>query len=255
MATLSVALAVYNEEKNIEACLSSIQSIADEIVVVDGGSTDATVAIAKKFTSKIIRTTNPPMFHINKQKALDACTGDWILQLDADEIIPEDLKEEIMNVIKDERGKINGFNIPRKNYFWGHWMRKGGQYPDYVIRLVRRGKAHFPCKTVHEQIAVEGDIGYLTNPMDHLSYRTREDYWRKADAYTTLTAMEMKQKHIKNSGLLWFTYMIVKPEQTFFALFFRHKGFMDGLPGLIFASWSALHFPIAYKKYEKIYQG
>ena len=97
--TLSIAIAVYNERKNLEACLASVQSVADEIVVVDGGSTDGTIEIAKKFTSKIIRTTNPPVFHINKQKALDACTGDWILQLDADEIIPESLKKEIIEVI------------------------------------------------------------------------------------------------------------------------------------------------------------
>ena len=85
--TLSVAIAVYNEEKNLGACLSSIASIADEIVLVDGGSTDNTIEIARKFTSKIIRTDNPPIFHLNKQKALDACTGDWILQLDADEVV------------------------------------------------------------------------------------------------------------------------------------------------------------------------
>lgn len=249
---LSVAIAVFNEEKNLEECLATVRSFADEIIVVDGGSCDATVSIAKQFTSHVIETDNPLMFHINKQKALDACSGEWILQLDADERVTTALKNEIQDIIHSDKSDINGYFIPRKNYFWGHFMRKGGQYPDYVIRLVRRGKARFPSKTVHEQIEVDGKVGYLTHPMDHISYRTREDYWKKADAYTTLTAMEMKSCGIEPSASLWFTYIVIKPLQTFFALFIRHKGFMDGWYGLIFAYFSALHFPVAYRKFQKL---
>lgn len=247
--TLSVAIAVYNEEKNLEACLASIRSIADEIVIVDGGSTDNTVKIAEKFTHKIIHTSNPPIFHINKQKALDACTGDWILQLDADEVIPQKLRDEIQDVLQDGNTSVNGYYIPRKNYFWGHWMQKGGQYPDSVIRLVRRGTARFPQETVHEQIAVDGATAHLTNPMDHISYRTKEDYWRKADTYTTLTAMEMKKNGVPKNARTWFLYNIWKPKTTFLSLLVRHKGFMDGWYGFLFAYFSALHFPIAYRKY------
>ncbi len=250
-SSISVAIAVYNEAANLDACLSSVGGLADEIVVVDGGSTDGTVEIAKKFTSKIIRTDNPPIFHINKQKALDACTGDWILQLDADEIIPEILRNEIGEAVGTKT--FNGYYIPRKNYFWGHWMRKGGQYPDPVIRLVRRGKARFPSKTVHEQIEVDGKVGYLNHPMDHIAYRTRADYWRKADAYTTLTAMEMKKNGVAKNVITWCMYNIWKPKLTFLSLFFRHKGFLDGWYGLLFATFSALHFPIAYKKFVRLF--
>ncbi len=247
--TLSVTIAVFNEEANLDACLSSVRRLADEIVVVDGGSTDRTVEIAKKFTKNIIRTDNPPIFHINKQKALDACTSEWILQLDADEVIPDDLQKEIIRTINNKQEAIHGYYIPRKNYFWGHWMRKGGQYPDYVIRLIRRGKGRFPSKTVHEQIEVDGKLGYLKHPMDHIAYRTKADYWRKADAYTTLTAMEMKKNRVPKNLLTWFVYNIWKPKMIFFSLFIRHKGFLDGWYGFLFAYFSALHFPIAYKKY------
>lgn len=249
--TLSVAIAVYNEEKNLGACLASVASIADEIVVVDGGSTDSSIEIAKKYASKIITTDNPPIFHINKQKALDACICDWILQLDADEIVTEELKNEIIGTINNKQETIHGYYIPRKNYFWGHWMRKGGQYPDYVIRLVRNGKARFPCKSVHEQIEVDGEVGYLKEPLEHFAYRTKEDYWKKADTYTSLSAMEMKNNDVPKNIWTWFTYKILKPTLTFFSLFIRHKGFMDGWYGFLFAYWSALHFSIAYEKYRK----
>lgn len=249
---LSVAIAVFNEEKNLEECLASVTEFAGEIIVVDGGSSDGTVAIARRFTSRIIETDNPEMFHINKQKALDACSGDWILQLDADERITTALKNEILTAINSDKLDINGYFIPRRNYFWGHFMRKGGQYPDYVMRLVRRGKAHFPAKNVHEQIEVAGKTEHLTEPMEHISYRSREDYWRKADAYTTLAAHEMKNNGVRKNAWTWLVYNLIKPKITFLSLFIRHKGFMDGWYGFVFAYWSALHFPITYRKFQTL---
>ncbi len=251
---LSVAIVTFNEEQNIDACLLSISQLADEIIVVDGGSSDTTCEIAKKYNATIIHTDNPQIFHINKQKALDACHGEWILQLDADEVVTEELKKEILNPPtggQDDK-HYNGYYIPRKNYFWGHVMKKGGQYPDYVIRLIRNGKAHFPCKSVHEQIEVDGTVGYLKEPMLHYSYRTKEDYWKKADTYTTLRALSMQENNIKKTLGTWVRYNIILPIKTFFLLFIRHKGFIDGWYGLVFAYWSALHFPISYKKYRKM---
>lgn len=268
---LSVALAVFNEEKNIATCLDSINTFADEIIVVDGGSTDKTVEIVKQYTSRIIYTDNPPIFHINKQKALNACHGTWILQLDADEIVTPKLKGEISKVMNNtlpvdqsefqhpttrnpltrNGQQINGYYIPRRNYFLGHWMKKGGQYPDYVMRLVRNGKARFLCKSVHEQIEVDGAIGYLKDTLLHYSYKKYADYWKKADIYTTLSAQEMKAQRISITLFTWFSYCIVRPTMTLLSLFIRHKGFMDGIYGLLFAIFSALHHPIAWKKYVK----
>ncbi|OGG11328.1 hypothetical protein A2Z00_02530 [Candidatus Gottesmanbacteria bacterium RBG_13_45_10] len=250
--TLSIALAVYNEEKNLDACLSSVRPLADEIVVVDGGSTDGTVAIAKKYAAKIIKTTNPPIFHLNKQKALDACTYDWILQLDADETVSSALKQEILHVISTKNPEMNGYYIPRRNYFWGHFMKKGGQYPDYVIRLFKNGKGKFPCKSVHEQIALTGRVGYLKHPLLHYSYRTRADYWKKADSYTSLTALDLAKSQVPKSIRSTLNYVVWKPLWTFFNIFIRHKGFMDGITGFEFALYSGLHFASSYKKYLKL---
>ena len=139
MNRISVVLAVYNEEDNLSSCLESIRDLADEIVIVDGGSVDRTLDIAQQFKAKIIKSNNPPNFHINKNKAIDAASGNWILQLDADEVVTEGLAEEIKKVISKE-SEINGYWIPRKNFFLGRFLKKGGQYPDYTLRLYKKGK-------------------------------------------------------------------------------------------------------------------
>lgn len=250
--TLAVAIAVFNEEKNVETCLNSVKSLTNELVVVDGGSTDNTVAVVKKFNAYVIQSDNPPIFHINKQKAMEACNSEWILQMDADEEVTQALGQEILGVISGDSAGYNAYYIPRRNYFWGHFMKKGGQYPDYVIRLVRNGKGKFPSKSVHEQIEVEGSVGYLKEPMLHYSYKNRSDYWRKADKYTSLTAQELADKHMPKSIRSWFQYVILKPTWTFLSIFIRHKGFIDGLTGFEFALYSGIHYAIAYRKFSKL---
>lgn len=252
---ISVAIATYNEEENIQACLEAVLSWVDEIVIVDGGSSDKTVKIAKKYKAKIIVTDNPPIFHINKQKALDACHGDWILQLDADEVVTDELRDETLSILSPKSSvishQLSGYYLPRKNYFLGHWMRKGGQYPDYVIRLFQHGKGKFPCKSVHEQIQIDGSVGYLVNPLLHHTSRTLADYWRKANTYIALTAEGYEEKRLPLNFFTYVEYNFVKPMTTFFSLFLRHKGFLDGYYGLLFALFSALHHPLSYWKYTR----
>lgn len=249
MSTLSVALATFNEEKNLENCLNAVKEIADEIVVVDGGSSDKTLFIAEKFQAKIIKTDNPIIFHINKQKAIEACCGDWILQLDADEIVTSDLAKEVLEKIKDRNGEFTGYYIPRKNFLLGKEMKFGGLFPDAVIRLFMNGKGKFPCKTVHEQIVIDGKVGYLQNPLIHHSYPKFSDYFRKANAYTSLTANLLKGKKEKINLLNFFNYLFLKPAKTFLTLYIRMRGFKDGFPGFVWAFFSALHHPTAYLKY------
>jgi glycosyltransferase involved in cell wall biosynthesis len=174
MKKLSVALAVFNEEKNIERCIRSVKDFADEIIIVDGTSTDKTVELAKKYTSYITITSNPSNFHINKQKALDLCTGEWILQLDADEVVTSSLSKEIQKVMQENDN--NGYWIPRKNFFLGRFLMKGGQYPDYTLRLYRNGKAYLPQKDVHEQAVIIGKVGYLHEALLHYPYENFSFY-------------------------------------------------------------------------------
>jgi len=248
---LSIAIAAFNEEENIGRVLSSVKDLADEIIVVDGSSTDKTVEIAKKFGAKVTITDNPPIFHINKQKAIDQCSGDWIFQLDADEEITLELAGEIKEIVK-KGSQFSAFWIKRKNYFLGRCLKKGGQYPDPVIRFFKKGKARLPCKSVHEQMEVEGEIGWLKNDMLHFSVPTFSRYLTNSNRYTTLTAMEFKERNLPLNLFTTIIYIIVVPLKTFLNIYFRHKGFMDGFPGFIFALFSGLHFPIAYIKYWEL---
>lgn len=288
---LSVVLAVRNEESNLANCLDSIKSIADEIVIVDEHSTDKTVEIATRFGARVYEEPHHEVFHITKQKALDYAKGEWILQLDADELISAALSDEIMQIVnaKDnleideisnkkfrdsknswkrklfvrhqklieqrdrsvgtETGEIAAFFVPRVNLFLGKELKHAGVYPDAVIRLFKNGYAKFPAKNVHEQIEVKGRVSWLFNDMEHNDSPTLSKYVMRLNRYTDLHAEELKEKKIpKNLFYLWY-YAIFKAKLKFLSLYFRHKGFEDGIRGFLWSLFSAWHFPIAYFKY------
>lgn len=253
MSSVSVVLATYNEEKNLSACLDSVRDFADEVIIVDGSSTDKTVEIAKKYHAKVYITDNPPIFHINKQKAIDRATKEWILQLDADERISKDLQEEILVKINDpEKKSINGYWMPRKNYFLGRFLMKGGQYPDYTLRLYKNGKGHLPQKDVHEQAIVSGEVEHLHNPLIHIADPEFKRYFLRFNRYTNLMAKEYKKEHLGYNPITVIKYIMVLPIWWFLLTYVRHKGFMDMWQGFIFSFFSALRFPVSYIKYLKI---
>lgn len=280
---LSVALATYNEGKNLDECLRSIEEIAGEIVIVDGNSTDKTREIAKNYNAKVINKDNPKIFHINKQMALDHAIYDWILQLDADERVSNKLAKEIVKVVQmsepeiveyqkevtknillvrhqkliEERdGKIGsnfgdyeGFFIPRRNYFLGKYLKYGGTYPDGVIRLVKKGKAHFPCKSVHEQIEIEGKVGWLKNDLYHKDSPNFKRYLERNSRYVDLIKDEMIINKLKKNIINSVNYLVIKPIYWFLLTTIRHKGIFDGWQGIVFSFFSALRFPRAYLRY------
>lgn len=255
ITTLSVTLATYNESKNITQCLEAISDIASEIIVVDGQSQDNTVSLAKKFKqARVISTTNKPMFHLNKQMGIDECQGDWILQLDADEIVTPSLKKEIVSILNKSPDTVveNGFWVPRSNYFLGSFLTKGGQYPDYTLRFYKNGKGKLPCIDVHEQAVVEGKVGYLKNDLKHYADTSFSLYLLRANRYTTLLANELKEKNTKINFTNFLKYYFFKPVWWFLKTYFRHRGYVDGFPGFVFSFYSGLRFPIAYTKYYEL---
>lgn len=253
--SLSVALAVYNEESNLSDCLNSIKDLATEIVIVDGESSDNTVDIAKSFGAHIISTTNKANFHINKQMAIDACKSDWILQLDADERVSSMLAEEIKRTISADlsagaSAQADAYYLKRRNYFLGRWMNKGGMYPDPVIRLFRQGKARLPQASVHELMEVNGTLQWLQNDLLHIADPSFVRYLVRSNRYTTLTAADWaKEGKIGTDAWSILKYMLLKPAWRFLEIYLRHKGFQDGFPGFVFAWYSGLHLATSYVKY------
>jgi glycosyltransferase involved in cell wall biosynthesis len=258
---ISVVLATHNEAKNIEKCLDSVKDWADEIIVVDGESSDDTVKLAKKYDARIIETTNKANFHINKQMGMDAAKGELVLQLDADEAVDKELSAFIQK-IHTQRFKTSERDVDtqpvawwlkRKNLFLGKFLTKGGQYPDPVIRLYLKGRAKLPQKDVHEQMVVDGEVGWAAGHLIHYSNPTFGDYLRKFNTYTSFKAHQLYEAKLKLTLGSAFTYLVWKPLATFFSLYIRHKGLVDGLPGFVFALFSGLHHMIAYLKLWELY--
>ncbi len=245
---ISVAIATYNEEENIVDCLDSLKSFANEIVVVDGSSQDRTAELAKIHGAKVIQTENKKMFHINKNMAIKNCKGDWILLLDADERVSPQLASEVKNIVNSKSAK-DGYWINRKNWFLGGFLKKGGAYPDPVIRLFRQARGKLPEISVHEQVAITGSVGHLKNDLLHLADPTFSRYLTRANRYTDLTAQRLKENKVGKGSVQIIFYMLIKPLITFVDIYVRHGGFKDGFRGFIWALFSAAHHFYAYSKY------
>jgi len=240
---VSVVIVTENEEKNIGDALKSVKDFED-IVVVDSFSEDRTVEICKKYTYRVYQHEWQG-YAKQKQMAVDYAEKPWVLILDADERVTQRLKSEIMEEIKN--ASFSGFYIPRKNFFLDKWIRHGGWWPDYTLRLFLKDMAFIEDRKVHEKVVVKGKVGYLKNPLEHYTYRTVSDYIKKMDRYSTLSAEELREKGV-NPGMLT---MVVHPLSTFFKMFFLRGGFMDGIHGLILA---ILYSYYTFLKYLKLWE-
>lgn len=242
---LSVVISAYNEEKKIEDCLKSA-SFADEIIVIDNSSSDKTVQIAQKYTSKIFTRFNNPMLNVNKNFGFSKAKGDWILSLDADERVTPGLQKEIQKAMKSP--SVNGYWIPRKNIIFGKWIEHTGWYPDHQLRLIRSGKGKFPEKHVHEAIKVEGQTEQLKNDLIHLNYDNIVQFLHKMEIY-----VESESKNLLERGYSLKAEDCIKfPFKEFISRFFAREGYKDGLHGLILSLLMAFyHLAVFVSIWEK----
>ncbi len=225
---LSVTIVAWNEEERLRACLESV-AWADEIIVVDAESTDKTLHLAREFTDRVwVRPW--PGFALQKNFALDQATSDWVLSLDADERVPPQLADRIKAIMRAD-GAADGYVVPRQNIFWGAWVRHGGLYPDYQLRLFRRRAGRFAEDAVHESVRVSGRVDTLAEPLLHESYRDLEDFVRRSNRYSTLAA----QDWVRRGRPVAMRDLVLKPLGRFVSMYILRRGFLDGWRGLVLA--------------------
>lgn len=238
--SISVIIITHNEEKNILSCLEGVKW-ADEIVVIDAFSHDNTKKLVEDFGAKILQIEWQG-YGKQKNYALGCASMDWILSLDADERVTPELAKEIQEVVQNST--IDGYQICRKAYFLGKWIRHSGWYPDYCLRLFRRGKGVFAEKQVHEYVELIGRIGQLKGTMLHYTDNDLTHYLTKLGRYTTLAADELIAKGKKAS----LGDLITRPLFIFFKMYILKKGFLDGMHGFVLAVLSSFYVFVKYAK-------
>jgi glycosyltransferase involved in cell wall biosynthesis len=225
LATISAVIITKNEESHIEDCLKSV-SWADEIVVLDSGSTDRTVAIAQEFTDAVFVEAWRGM-GAQKNRAVELAQGPWIFQLDADERASVDLGREIRAVLRT--ATTDAYSTRRKNYYKGQWIRHCGWWPDRVTRVFKKGHAHFSEEAIHASLQVSSRVGRLTNPIIHYSFTSPEDFLRRIRSYAIHQSQEMHAQGQKASVWTALSHALFALLHTYFV----RLGFLDGAAGVL----------------------
>ncbi len=241
---ISACIITLNEEDNIRTCLISLD-FADEIILLDSGSTDNTLKIAEEFPKVKVFFRKFDNYINQKNFCIEQASYDWILSLDADEEVSEKLKLEIQNLNFSET--VDGFFIPRLTFYLGKWIYHSGWYPNYQLRFFKKTKGKFSGILVHETVQISGQVFNLKNPLHHYSYKNISDHLKFIDRYSDLCADE-KFKKGKKSGVF---LAIVKSAWKFFFMYFVKFGFLDGKVGLIISILGSYY---NFLKYIKIYE-
>jgi glycosyltransferase involved in cell wall biosynthesis len=234
---LSVVMVAHDECDHLRECLAHLEGFADEVVVVDAESTDGSAELAEASADRLIRTTNKPMLEINKNVAMAAASRDWVLVLDPDERVSPTLRRQIREVVEGvgEGGPV-GYWMPRRNYILGTWIRTMGMYPAAQLRLVRNGAGRFSEIEHHLPMSVDGAAtGYLSGDLIHLSDRTVGEIVAKRTRYAEFAARQMHAAGVE----FRISKLIREPTASFFKQYLLLGGFLDGVPGAIYAGLSA----------------
>jgi glycosyltransferase involved in cell wall biosynthesis len=250
--TLSVVMIAHNEESRLPRTLASVQdlvrNVGGEIIVVDSGSTDSTAKIACEFGAKVFAEPWKG-FAAQKNSAIAKASYDWVLSLDADEELSPELSLWMRDwLMGNAASPVDGFWIPRRNYFLGRWIHHGGFWPDRKLRLFRRGKGRIPQRAVHEVVEVEGRTAQCTAEgaaLIHHSYPTLTDYIEHMNRYSSLGAQTAVAVHPRGFSLI---DIVLRPAATFFYNYFLRLGFLDGREGLLLHLYHAAYVSWKYAK-------
>ncbi|UPO97387.1 glycosyltransferase family 2 protein [Cetobacterium somerae] len=246
---LSVAMITFNEEKILRKTLESVKDIADEIVIVDSGSKDSTEKIAREFNAKFY-TELWKGYGPQRNSAIQKCQGKWILNIDADEEISEELKNKIVQILENDNSDKEVFKINRLSVCFNKKLKYGGWGTSYAIRLFKKNSGFFNNNSVHETFETQKRIFKIKEKIYHHSYLTMEDYFNRFNRYTTEGAIEYYNKNKKVS----IVNIVVNPIYKFLKMYIFRFGFLDGVDGFVIASTSSLYTMIKYFKLREIYR-
>lgn len=241
MNKVSAVIICTNEESNIADCIKSILW-ADEIVVIDGGSEDKTLDIAKKYTDKIF-VNEWKGFAVQRNFSLTKVNYDWVFSLDADERCSKELEAEIKEILTNENINYNGYKIPRKNFFLNKWIKHSGWYPGYQLRLFKKDCADVSDRLVHEKFIVKGNVGILKNDILHYTVKSISEFMNKVNKFSSLSAKEKVNR--KKVTLL---DLIIRPPLSFIREYIFRKGFLDGVHGLMVALFNSITNMLTFMK-------
>ncbi|HOX54801.1 MAG: glycosyltransferase family 2 protein [Candidatus Omnitrophica bacterium] len=240
---LSVVVITKNEQDNIEKCLQSVHGWADEIVIVDDMSTDKTVEIAQKFADKIFER-RMDIEGIHRNWSYSQARNEWVLSLDADEFVTEELKQEISKVL-EANTKFSAFSIPLRNFIGDYWVRYSGWYPAGKLRLFKKSKFHYEEVEVHPKVFLDGETGHLTKDIVHKGYPDFEHFLASLNRQTTLEA----KKWINTGRQMSFGKAFWRTIDRFFRSLFGKRAYKDGFVGFMIAYFASLYQIISYAKY------
>jgi len=238
---LTATIITLNEAAHIEACIASV-SFADEIIVVDSGSTDGTADLARAKGARVI-ARDWPGYPAQKNFAASQATHDWILSVDADERVTPELAGEIERTIAAAPSAA-GYRVPRVTFHLGRWMRSTDWYPDYQLRLYDRRRARWAGKYVHESVKADGPVEYLRSELQHFAYRDHAHHLETMDRYTTLAAKQMFEEG-RRAG---FFHLLVHPPAAFFRNYVLRGGFRDGKAGWNVSAMNARYVRLKFAK-------
>lgn len=242
---LTATVITRDEERNIGRCLAALD-FADEVVVVDSGSSDRTLEVARRYTDRVI--VNPwPGHRQQKNFAIDQAGGDWVLSVDADEVVTPELKAEIIAARDAGFPGVAGYWIARKSLFLGRWIAHCGWYPDYHLRLFRKNKGRFGGLNPHDKVELDGPTARFVNPMLHFTYPDLDTYVARLNSYTSIAARELaargKQARVR--------HVTLSPLATFLKMYLLKAGFLDGREGLLLSALSGYY---VFAKYLKLWE-
>jgi glycosyltransferase involved in cell wall biosynthesis len=243
---LSCCIIACNEERSIRRCLESVSFAEERVVVIDSRSSDATGEIARELGARVIE--HPYQGNIEQKNfALSQVEGEWVLSIDADELITEPLAREIVSLLDAPPPDVGGYEINRVTHHLGRWIRHGDFYPDWQLRLFRRGAGHWSGTNPHGRVRIEGEVRRLRGECEHHSYRDLAD---QIDRIQDFSRIQARASHA--AGLpVRIRDMILRPPARFLRAYVLKRGFRDGVPGLVIATATAFH---VFLKYAKLWE-